>query len=157
MLTTAALKGSAAGLAGVAAMTLAEKAEQRLTHRPNSYVPARTLLTLLGRRPPERAQPLLVNHLMHYGTGAVVGALRGVWSEIGLRGPGWSLAHAAVRLSTDQTLENATGVGAPPRTWPRQEHAVDVLHKAVYSLVTGALADRLVAERPRTHPGRRSH
>jgi len=67
------------------------------------------------------------------------------------------LAHAVVRLSTDQTLENATGVGAPPRTWPRQEHVIDVLHKGVYALVTGLLADRLVAERQRPLPGRTSH
>jgi len=155
--TTAAAKGAAAGLGGVVVMTVAEKLEQRLTHRPNSYIPARTLLTLLGRQPAPGAQPPVVNHLMHYGTGAALGALRGIWSQIGLRGPGWSLAHAVVRLSTDQTLENATGVGAPPRTWPRKEHVIDVLHKGVYALVTGLLADWLVAERQRPLPGRTSH
>lgn len=157
-LPRAALRGAAAGLAGVAVMTLGEKVEQRVTGRPDSYVPARTLLTLAGRRPPEHTRPVVVNHLMHYGTGLVVGALRGVWARVGLRGPGWSLAHAVVRLSTDQTLENATGVGAPPRTWPRQEHVVDVLHKTVYALATGLVADRLVAERRRgALPGRHSH
>lgn len=35
-------EGVGAGLVGVAAMTLAAKAEQRLTGRPDSYVPART-------------------------------------------------------------------------------------------------------------------
>lgn len=153
----AAGRGVVAGLAGVAVMTLGEKVEQRLTRRPDSYVPARTLLTLLGRHPAEDAQPLVVNHVMHYGTGAVLGALRGLWAEIGLRGPAWSLAHAVVRLSTDQTLENATGVGAPPRTWPRQEHVVDLTHKLVYAAATGLVADRLVAERPRELSGRSSH
>lgn len=62
-----------------------------------------------------------------------------------------------VRLSTDQTLENATGVGAPPRTWPRQEHVVDLTHKLVYAVATGLVADRLVAERPRELSGRSSH
>ncbi len=157
VLTTAAAKGAAAGLGGVVVMTIGEKLEQRLTHRPNSYIPARTLLTMLGRQPAPDAQPSVVNHLMHYGTGAALGALRGIWSQIGLRGPGWSLAHAVVRLSTDQTLENATGVGAPPRTWPRKEHVIDVLHKGVYALVTGLLADWLVAERQRPLPGRTSH
>ncbi len=85
------------------------------------------------------------------------GALRGVWAQIGLRGPMWSLAHAVVRLSTDQTLENATGVGAPPARWARQEHAIDVLHKVVYALATGLLADRLVTEQQRPLPGRTSH
>ena len=54
------------------------------------------------------------------------------------------LAWASVRLATDQTLENGTGVGAPPWTWPRQERVLDLVHKAVYALVTGALADALV-------------
>lgn len=157
MLRAAAVKGVTAGLAGVAVMTIGEKLEQRLTHRPDSFVPARTLLAVLGRRPAERTQPVVANYLMHYGTGALLGALRGVWAQIGLRGPMWSLAHAVVRLSTDQTLENATGVGAPPARWPRQEHATDVLHKVVYALATGLLADRLVPEQPRPLPGRTSH
>src|SRR3954469_7135379 len=120
-LLPAAARGALAGLLGVAVMTAGEKLEQAVTHRPNSYIPARTLLTLLGRHPSDTDQPPVWNHLMHYGTGAVLGALRGVWAAVGLRGPQAHLAHTVVRLSTDQTLENATGVGAPPSTWPREE------------------------------------
>ncbi|HEU0103899.1 MAG TPA: hypothetical protein VFR07_16400, partial [Mycobacteriales bacterium] len=69
-LRRAAAQGAALGLAGVAVMTVGEKAEQALTHRPDSYVPARTLLTLLGHRPAQHDRPLVWNHLMHYGTGA---------------------------------------------------------------------------------------
>lgn len=156
MFASAALRGVAAGLAGVAAMTAAEKVEQAMTRRPDSYVPARALLTLAGRRPAETEKPLVANHAMHWTTGAVLGALRGVWSAIGLRGPRASMAHTVVRLSTDQTIENATGVGAPPRTWPRSDQFVDTLHKAVYSFVTGAVSDRLI--RPsESRAGTRSH
>ncbi len=137
-------------------MTLFEKVEQGFTHRPNSYVPGRTLLTLLGRRPASHDQPLVANHAMHWGTGAVLGALRGLWAASGLRGPGASLAHTVVRLSTDQTLENATGMGAPPSTWPRSERIVDVAAKAVYCFVTGAVAERLIAP-VTTAKGRTSH
>ena len=42
------VRGLLAGAVGVAAMTLAEKLEQALTGRPNSYVPAHTLERLLG-------------------------------------------------------------------------------------------------------------
>lgn len=138
-------------------MTAGEKLEQLFTHRPDSYVPARTLSALLGQRLPESAQPVARNWLMHYGTAAALGCLRGYWSEIGLRGPLWSLAHSVVRLSTDQTLENGTGVGAPPQTWPAREHVVDLLHKGVYSLTTGVVSDALVRPRLRPLPGRRSH
>lgn len=157
MMRGAAIRGVAAGIAGVAAMTASEKLEQWVTKRPNSYVPGRTLLALAGRRPPERSKPLTANHGMHWGTGLLVGALRGVWAASGLRGPRASLAHTVVRLATDQTLENATGVGAPPWTWPRKEQAVDVLHKAVYSFVTGAVADRLISPVRESRAGTRSH
>ncbi|WP_346620553.1 hypothetical protein [Blastococcus montanus] len=146
MLGRAALRGSLAGLAGVAVMTLGEKAEQAVTHRPNSYVPARTMTAVAtGRRLPGSARPPVRNHLMHWGTGAAVGALRGVWAASGLRGWRASAWHTAIRLATDQTLENATGVGSPPWTWNRRDRVVDLAHKTVYSFVTGAVADRLVS------------
>ena len=158
VLGAAAARGVAAGLLGVAAMTAAEKLEQAATHRPNSYVPGRALLTLLtGRQPGDRDRPLVANHSMHWGTGAVLGALRGVWAAVGLRGPRAHLAHVVVRLSFDQTMENATGVGAPPHTWPVREQVVDVGHKALYSLVTGVVAERLVAPTLQSRRGTTSH
>ncbi len=153
----AALGGVAAGLAGAAAMTVAEKTEQMLTGRQSSYVPARTLLTLLGRPADDRDQPAGWNHAMHWGTGALLGALRGVWAVTGIRGTRANALHTAVRLGFDQTLENATGVGAPPADWPPPERRIDVLHKGVYSAVTGLLADRLIPATLRSQRGRTSH
>jgi hypothetical protein len=153
----AAGRGVVAGLVGVAAMTTGEKVEQALTRRPNSFVPARTLLTLLGRRPGERDQPLVANHAMHWGTGAALGALRGVWAVVGIRGTQANLTHTVVRLAFDQTLENTTGVGAPPATWPTDERVVDVAHKAVYSFVTGLVADAWLPARLESRRGTHSH
>src|SRR4051794_11683332 len=116
-LAHAAAGGAAAGVAGVAVMTVAEKLEQRLTKRADSYVPAHTLAHVLGlRRPDHDSRPR--NLAMHYGNGLVLGALRGAMSAANLRGPRASLMHAPIRLTWDQTLENLTGVGAPPWTWP---------------------------------------
>ncbi len=150
-------RGVVAGLVGVAAMTAGEKLEQALTGRPDSYVPARALLTLLGRSPSDDDRPVVWNHLMHWGTGALVGGLRGLWAEVGLRGPRAHLAHTVVRLAFDQTVENATGVGAPPHTWPVSEQVVDVAHKAVYALVTGLVADRIVPPALESRRGTHSH
>ena len=144
LLLQSAGRGVLAGLVGVAAMTVSEKAEQRVTGRQNSYVPGRTLKTMLTGTASQQDQPLLWNHAMHWGTGAALGVLRGVWAVIGLRGPQAHLAYTVVRLATDQTLENGAGTGAPPRTWPRREQVVDVTHKALYALVTGLVAERLV-------------
>ena len=140
----AMVRGMMAGLVGTAAMTAAEKLEQVVTGRPNSYVPAHTLERLL--RLPERPdeQRLGTNWAMHWGQGVLLGAVRGLMAERGLRGPVGSFLFMNLRLLNDQTFENATGVGAPPWTWPVDEQAIDLLHKGVYAFVTGAVADRLV-------------
>ena len=143
-LARAAGTGALAGLVGAGAMSVGEKVEQRFTTRPDSFVPGRTLLTLLGGHPGDADRPVVWNHLMHFGTGAALGALRGVWAATGIRGGYANAWHTVIRLGFDQTAENATGAGAPPHRWPRQEQLVDVLHKTVFSVVTGALADRTV-------------
>jgi hypothetical protein len=147
--------GALAGLAGAAAMAAASKAEQLVTRRPDSYVPAHTLGRLLGLRDPD-ADRWSRNMAMHYASGAIGGALRGLMSAANLRGPFASLMHTNLRLSFDQTLENLTGAGAPPWTWPRDELLVDVSHKALYSLVTGAISDALVRPAPHSSARRRA-
>ncbi|MGI5358765.1 hypothetical protein ACQI4E_26095 [Streptomyces sp. CA-252508] len=143
-------QGLVAGTVGGVVMTLGEKVEQKLTGRPDSHVPGRVLERLTGV--PERPgkQPLPVNWSMHFGQAAALGVLRSVMAQAGLRGPVASAKFAVVRLTNDQILENATGVGAPPSTWPRKELVVDLLHKAVYAFTTGAVADALAA---RNGPG----
>lgn len=139
--------GAASGVAGAAAMAGTAKIEQLFTKRPNSYVPGRTLARL-ARLPGPDEDRLGRNWAMHYGTGAAVGALRGIWAAANLRGPKAAFMFTQLRLSVDQTLENATGVGAPPWTWPRDELVIDWAHKGIYALATGALADALVEPRP---------
>ncbi|MFF9777908.1 hypothetical protein ACF1HJ_30135 [Streptomyces sp. NPDC013978] len=147
-------QGLVAGTAGGVVMTLGEKIEQAVTGRPDSHVPARVLqrLTGLPERPGE--QPSAVNWAMHHGQAALLGVVRSLMAQAGLRGPLASAQFTVVRLTNDQILENATGVGAPPATWPRKELVVDVLHKAVYSFATGAVAD-LLAARSGPGPGQR--
>jgi hypothetical protein len=154
MMRRAVWQGLVAGTAGTLVMTLGEKAEQRLTGRPDSHVPARTLERLTGARERAGRQPAGVNRAMHLGQGALLGVLRSVMAQAGLRGPWSSAQFAVVRLTNDQILENATGAGAPPQTWPRAELAVDLLHKAVYAFATGAVADAL-ATRSGPGPGQR--
>ncbi|WP_250002966.1 hypothetical protein [Actinoplanes sp. M2I2] len=152
MLKRAAWQGMVAGLAGATVMTAAEKIEQRFTGRPGSFMPARVLSRLAGLPEKPGRQPLWRNLTMHYGQAALVGVVRGVMAQSGLRGPVASGMFTVVRLTTDQILENATGAGAPPQTWPRRELVVDVLHKAIYAFATGAVADAL-ARRDGPGPG----
>lgn len=133
-------QGLTAGTVGVTAMTLGERLEQRVTGRPDSFVPARTMQRLMGR--PER-ESRRDNLVMHAGQAILLGVLRSAMARSGLQGPWASAAFTVVRLTNDQLLENATGVGTPPTTWPRDELVVDLLHKTVYGFVTGLVADHL--------------
>jgi hypothetical protein len=135
--------GLLAGAAGVAAMTLGEKLEQSITGRPNSYVPAHTLERLLGLPARPDRERLGLNWAMHWGQGILLGLVRVAMARGGIGGPFGSFLFLNLRLLNDQSLENATGVGAPPWTWPRDEQVVDILHKAVYAFAAGAVADRL--------------
>ncbi|MDX3225383.1 hypothetical protein [Streptomyces sp. ME19-01-6] len=165
MFTRALWQGLAAGTAGGVVMTLGEKIEQSVTGRPDSHVPARVLqrLTTMPERPGR--QPVAVNWAMHFGQAALLGIVRSAMAHAGLRGPAASAQFAVIRLTNDQILENATGVGAPPHTWPRTELVVDILHKAVYAFATGAVADALAARdgpgpgqrHAALRPGRRPH
>jgi hypothetical protein len=139
------LWGLAAGLAGVAAMTLAEKLEQMFTDRPDSYVPAHTLerLLKLPKKPDE--ERLFLNWTMHWGQGIILGIVRALMAEKGLRGPVGSFLFLNLRLANDQALENATGVGAPPWTWPKDEQVIDLIHKGIYAFIAGAIADKLIS------------
>ena len=136
-------KGLIGGLAGTAIMTLGENIEQRFTHRADSHVPGRTLAHLLHLSRPNK-KSLGRNWAMHWGTGALGGITRAALAARGFRGPTASSVHLLLRLSFDQTLENATGVGTPPWTWPKDLLTVDVAHKAVYAYSTGAIVDALL-------------
>ena len=127
-------------------MTAGEKLEQLVTNRPNSYGPGHTLERLLRLPPKPDEERLRMNWTMHWGQGMLLGAVRGVMARRGLRGPVGSFMFMNLRLLNDQTLENTTGVGAPPWTWPIEEQVIDLLHKGVYAFVTGAVADRLIAD-----------
>jgi hypothetical protein len=147
MFARAAVAGVAGGLAGTAVMTVAEKLEQAVTKRPDSYVPARTLAHLLRLSKPDQDR-WSRNMAMHYGTGGLVDIVRAVMAQAGMNGPKVAVLFTPLRLAVDQTLENATGVGTPPWTWPREELVIDLAHKAVYALATGAVVDRLGRGRP---------
>lgn len=93
-------------------MTIAEKVEQAVTNRPNSYVPGKTLAALLGLN--FHSAPDKINWAMHWGQGAVAAAVRGAMSYYGIVGPFGSFMFLNLRLLVDQTLENYTEVGALP-------------------------------------------
>ena len=120
-------------------------------------VPGRTLLALVARRSPEWAHPTVWNHAMPGGTGVLLGGLRGICAATGLRGPRANLVHTVVRLASDQTFDNAVVMGVPPWAWPRQKQTIHILHKAIYSFVTGWITDRVITSSSVAKAGTISH
>lgn len=141
-------KGMIAGVAGTAAMTASEKIEQAITGRPSSYIPGHTVERLLVLPTKSDEDRKWMNWAAHWGLGVLGAPWRGIMAEGGMRGPMASLLFFVTRLTTDETMENVTGVGKPPWSWTKGLQVVDVLHKAVYAFATGAVADALASEPP---------
>ena len=143
-----AVNGMVAGLAGTVAMTVSEKIEQVITKRPDSYIPAHAMERILGLPTKPDEERRWMSWLAHWGLGIVPAALRGIMAEGGMRGPLASGMFFVTRMTTDETIENVTGVGKPPWAWPPKLAAIDALHKAVYAFATGAVADALATTPP---------
>ena len=157
VLARAARRGVVGGLAGAAAMAAGQALERTVTGRPASYVSGRTLLVLLGRSPGDDERPVAATVAMQVGTSVALGALRGVWRASGLIAVRGHVAQTLTRIIVDQTLENATGAGAPPRTWQRGEAVVEALHAAVAAVATGVVVERLVDPVLESRRGTGSH
>jgi hypothetical protein len=135
--------GLLAGAVGGIAMTIFQKIEQSVTGRPDSYVPGHTLERMLGQEEKPDEERVGHNHAMHWGQGLLAGAACGLMADRGIRGPFAWLMLWGTRLTLDQTLENAMGVGAPPWTWPLNEQIIDLTHKAIFAATTQATMDAL--------------
>src|SRR5690606_33563700 len=101
MLLRSVRQGLVAGLVGTTVMTVAEKLEQQVTGRPSAYVPARVLERVVGLPDAPSHHTPGRNWAMHFGQGALVGIVRSLMANAGLRGPLASAKFAVVRLTTD--------------------------------------------------------
>jgi hypothetical protein len=151
----AVLVGLAAGVMGTVALNLTNTLEQRMTGRPDSYVPAHTLQRLLHLKEKSDQNSAPANAVFQWGIGAFSGALRGVMSRAGMRGPYASFIHLAARVCTDQSLENSVNRSTAPWTWPHDEQLLDLAHKAAYAVVAGAITDKFVKSAANTASNRR--
>ncbi len=76
-----------------------------------------------------------------------MGALRALFSLVGLRGSAATATHFTTLWSGDAALYAALGIAAPPWRWTRQELITDLLHKGIYAVATGATYERITNRR----------
>ncbi len=129
--------GLLAGGLGTVALTIAEKAEMRLTSREPSTVPGQVGTKLSGRDPdtnPRRVGRL--NPLVHWSHGIALGAVRGLLDVLGLGPIAATLVFFPVVFGGDAALYRALQIAPAPWRWTRSELATDLFGKAVLAFAT---------------------
>lgn len=133
----AVARGVAAGAIGTVALTIAEKAEMRLTGRPASTMPGQVAAKLSGRDPnrePDLVQRL--NAITHWTHGVAMGATRGLIDAAGLRPATASAVFYGVVWGGDAMLYRALGLAPEPWNWERRELLTDLYGKGVLAFAT---------------------
>ena len=131
------LLGLVAGAIGTVLLTVFEKLDMALTHRPPSTVPGQVGVKLLGGNPEvEEGKVTRLNPVVHWSHGIALGAVRGL---LGFAGLGFAAATAlfyAIVWVGDATLYRTLRVADVPWRWERGELVRDLLGKGVLAVGT---------------------
>ncbi len=131
--------GLLAGAVGTVALTLAEKAEIRISGRESSTVPGQVGAKITGSDPethPDMAERL--NPVVHWAHGVSMGAVRGLLGFAGLSFLPATGVFFVVVWGGDVLLYRALGIAKMPWSWSAAELASDLWGKGVYVLATSA-------------------
>ncbi len=129
--------GLAAGAIGTVALTLAEKAEMRITGREASTFPGQVGAKLAGRDP--EAEPELVNRLnpiVHWAHGISLEAVRGLLDVAGLGAVAATAVFYGLVWGGDVLLYRALGLAPMPWKWKRGELLTDLYGKGLLAVAT---------------------
>ena len=129
----AVARGTLAGLAGAALMSLSTNAEMRLRGRAPSDAPARVVERLLRIRIRGRQRRRRAIAVGHATTSMGVGAARGAFEVAGMPVGAAAAATLGLALVPELVIMPATGATAPPWRWTASEAAVSILHHAVFA------------------------
>jgi hypothetical protein len=141
------LRGTAAGLAGTAAMTVSSTVEARLRHREPSTTPARAAQKVLHiDQFPSAEVEGRFSTLVHWSYGTGWGIARAALAEVGLPPAAVAPTHFAAMWGGAAVMLPALDVTPPVTRWGRTEVAIDLFHHLVYATTTG-LAYTLLAHR----------
>jgi hypothetical protein len=119
---------------------------KRRRHRGRLGVPAQQYVRTVQADVMAPGPSGAAQHPVHWAHGISMGALRGALDQAGLRGLQASAAHFALLWGGDAALYRALGIADVPWRWDADELASDLLHKAVYAAVTGAVYDAMTAD-----------
>lgn len=135
-------KGLLAGLAGTVAMTLSQMIEMKITKRKPSNAPADAVKKTL-HIVPEPGHKKTFSNGVHYAYGTSWGVIRGLLSLAGITGFAATSVHLAAIWGTAISIETALDIAPPVTEWASKDISIDILHHAVYAIVTGIVFDAI--------------
>ena len=130
-------KGVVAGVVGTAALTAAQMLEMYLSGREASNAPAEVVEKVLDVEPTSEAAEERLSQLTHWAYGTSWGAVRGLLSAAGLRGPAATLTHFGLVWGAALGMLPAMGVAPPATEWDKQQILKDAGFHALYAVATG--------------------
>jgi hypothetical protein len=129
--------GLAAGAIGTVVLTLAERAEMRVTGREPSTFPGQVGVRLASRDPSEHPELVAkLNPVVHWGHGVSMGAVRGLLDVAGLGPIAATAAFYGLVWGGDAMLYRVLGLAPAPWKWERSELLTDLYGKGVLALAT---------------------
>lgn len=139
-------RGILAGIVGTAAMTLSSTIEMKLRQREPSTAPAQAASEVLGFRVWKQDQEKFAN-IVHWQYGSSIGALRGLFSAMGLHEPLASGVFFAAVWGTALAMVPRLTDAPPVKEWGPEELAIDGFHHLVYAVATSLAIGTLFKSR----------
>ena len=124
-------------MVGAVALTIAEKAEMKLTGREPSTIPGQVGARLSGHDP--QADVDLVgrlNPVVHWAHGAAMGVVRASLDAAGMSRRSASIAFFPMLWGSDAALYVTLGIAPPPWRWSFGDLATDLYGKGVLAFAT---------------------
>lgn len=134
----ALLFGLLAGAIGTAVMTVAQLVEMKVTGRAPSGVPGEVGARLGGRELDDLAHPRVINQMMHWGHGTLMGAVRGL---LAIPIASWAVATTVffgLLWVGDVIIYRVLHIADWPWRWEADGLARDVGFKLLYVVSTSA-------------------
>ncbi len=129
------MAGAVSGVAGTLALSLTDTLERRFISNSNSQAADKTQQAL-GLSDDEAADSSLLDHAVHFGYGAVAGAIRGAVLGFGFTGILGKLLYWGTTALSSKTILPALGLSPKLQQKPPRSLPANLAHHLIYAVVS---------------------
>ena len=130
------LAGAASGVAGTLAIALTDYLERRFVAGSDSPAADVTQKALGLSDDPETSPSRLLDHAVHFGYGALAGAIRGGVLGFGFTGIFGKLLYYGTTALSSRTILPALGLSPKLQAKPPRSLPANLAHHAIYAVVS---------------------